>query len=210
MRWIVCRFNLGGILEVNKEIGVVRKSILKLINEESSMKLPKRIVEKTLAVQYSSDSIEEAITKLLDEFVIDLVIDYPAPNSELDFGHPIWFLKILSKEEIDELRGLSHVDLNLLQILRATPDDKCPGELPVDQVKAELKSRGFSDDEIKWLSIKDRVEEVRTTWGNVKQRCLMIIPEYEKTEEYKKFQEESEIRATEKELWTMQLEDEEK
>ena len=195
---------------MNEEIVDLRKSILNLINDDSSKKISKRTVRKKLATQYDSVFIEGAITELLDEFVIDLVIDYPTPNSELDVGHPIWFLKILSNDEIQELRSLSSVKFNLLQILRATPDDEFPGELPVDQVKAELKSRGFVDDDLDWLHIEGRVTRVTTTWGNVRQRCLMIIPEYEKTEEYRKFQEESELRATEKELRAIRLEDEEK
>ena len=108
---------------MNEEIVDLRKSILNLINDDSSKKISKRTVRKKLATQYDSVFIEGAITELLDEFVIDLVIDYPTPNSELDVGHPIWFLKILSNDEIQELRSLSSVKFNLLQILRATPDD---------------------------------------------------------------------------------------
>jgi hypothetical protein len=199
---------MGGIFELNEELTNLKRDILALISKDSSNRLPKKTIQKTLAVQYDSNSIEEAIVELLDEFVIDLVVDNPSPNSELDFGHPIWFLKILSEKEIQELRRLAPIELNLLQILRMTPDDEYPGELPVKHVETELKSRGFSEKEMEWLYIKDRVEQVKTTRGKTQQRCFRIIPEYKKTEEYRKLQEEEELRVTEKELRTMRLEEE--
>ena len=118
-------------------------------------------------------------------------------------------LKMLSPDESQKLRDLTPLQLSFLRILQETDDEDFTGEVPISEVESKLIASGFSKDEVEWLSIADRVYRVKTNRDGVSVRCYMIIPEYEKTKEYKKFQEESELRATEKELRTMQLEDEE-
>ncbi|MFW9806291.1 MAG: hypothetical protein ACFFFK_06135 [Candidatus Thorarchaeota archaeon] len=195
---------------MTKTIEEVEKKIVEVLDEDSSRRIPRRIIEMELSNQYKPEDVKKAISNLVENFIINLVIDYPPSNSGLNTGHPHWFLKILSPDERQELRDLTPLQISLLRILQETDDEGFPSEVPVSEVNAKLIASGFSEDEVEWLSITDRVYQVKTNRDGVSVRCFMIIPEYEKTEEYRKFQEESELHATEKELRTMQLEDDEK
>ena len=195
---------------MNETIERIKERIIKLLDEDNSRKIPKRKIESDLSNQYKLEDVKRAISDLVESFTIDLLVDYPSNDSDLDTGHPHWFLKILSPNESQELRNLTPLQLSFLKILQETDDESFPGEVPASEVKTRLISEGYSEDEVEWLSITNKVYRVRTTREGSSVSCYKIIPEYEKTEEYKKFQEESELRATEKELRSMRLEDEEK
>ena len=194
---------------MNETIERIKERIVKLLDEDNSRKIPKRKVESDLSNQYKLEDVKRAISDLVESFTIDLLVDYPSNDSDLDTGHPHWFMKILSPNESQELRNLTPLQLSFLKILQETDDESFPGEVPASEVKTRLISEGYSEDEVEWLSITNKVYRVRTTREGSSVSCYKIIPEYEKTEEYRKFQEESELRATEKELRTMQLEDDE-
>ena len=195
---------------MTESIEKIKKQIIELLDENNSRGILRREVENNLSNQYSLADVKKAISELVENFAIDLVIDYPSSDSKLDTGHPHWFLKTLSPTESQELRELSPLQLSLLRILQETDDEGFPSEVPVSEVRAKLIVDGYSKDDVEWLSITGKVYQVTTTREGDSVRCYMIIPEYEKTEEYRKFQEESELRATEKELRSMRLEDDEK
>jgi hypothetical protein len=192
---------------VSATITEVKESILRVLNENSKKILPRRLIEQSLSNQYGLETLKRAIMDLLDEFVIDFVVDYPPDDSELDFGHPVWFVKILTEEESHELRELSPLKLRLLQILRETSDDYFPGEAPFDEVKAILLAEGFNEDDIEWVIIKNKVTKLWSTIHGKQTCCFTLIPEYEKTEEYKRAREEAANHATEKEIRDMELDD---
>ena len=189
-------------------ISEVRDSILKLLDEAENKQLPRRVVEQKLATQYDNEDIQNAISSLLSDFEIDLVVDYPSDNSGLNTGRPHWFLKILSDDEKQKLRELPQLKMSLLNILRNTSDDDFPGTLPIEVVNNQLISEGYSTDEIKWLSITGRITRAKITGDAGLVSCYMIVPEYEKTEEHKQFLEEAARRATEKELREMKFDEE--
>jgi len=190
---------------VNARIDEIKWSILRLLEEDKTKGFPRRVIEQKLIPKYELKDVKKAIFMLLDEFVIDLVVDYPSDDSELDFGHPIWFVKILTEEERQDLRELSHLDLRLLQILRETDDDVFPGEVAADKVKAILLAEGFNEDDIEWAGIKNKVTKLWSTMDGKQTLCFILIPEYEKTEEYKREREKAANHATEKEIRDMEL-----
>ena len=183
---------------MNDEIHDIAGRILEILREESPKGIPKKIVEEQLGDVFPHQLIEKSILHLLDGFKVDLVVDYPPEESELYQGHRIWLLKLLTSEESQVLRALSPVKLALLRILHQTKDSDYPGEIPVESARAILKNKGFEDEDTKWLRIKDRVEQVGTTREGHLTQCFLIIPEDEKTEEFKRAEEE---RVREWEEW---------
>ena len=157
---------------------------------------------------HASSINSHEISSLLDDFVVDLVVEYPPKDLGLSTGQPCWFLKLLSPSESKELSALSPLKLSFLRILQETDDESFPGEVPIDEVKAKLIAKGFPQDKVERLHIADRVERASVTSDAGLIPCYMIIPEYEKTDEYKKFMEEMEIRSTEKELREMKFDEE--
>jgi hypothetical protein len=198
---------LGGILEMNKTIEKIEKRIVELLDEDTSRRIPRRKIEKELSNQYRVEDVKKAISNLVENFTIDLVIDYPPIDSDLNTGHPHWFLKILSPDERQELHNLTPLQISLLRILQETDDEGFPGEVPISEAKAKLIARGFSKDEVEWITITDRVYQAKTNRDGVSVRCLMIIPEYEKTEEYKREEERIEEEFTRKEAFRMYITD---
>jgi hypothetical protein len=192
---------------VDVMIEEIKEKILRLLKKEAIKGLPRRIVEQNLIPQYDPGDVKKAIFMLLDEFVIDLVVDYPTNNQELDSGHPIWFLKILRTEESRKLQELSPLKLRLLQILRETSDSHFPGEVPFSKVKTMLLVEGFDDDDIQWVIIKNKVTKLWSTIDGKQTYCFTLIPEYEKTEEHKRAREKAANYATEKELRDMEFGD---
>lgn len=186
----------------------MKENVLRLLDEEEKKQLPRRTVEQKLSTKYESEEIGTAISSLLDDFVVDLVVEYPPKDSGLNTGRPCWFLKRLSEDERKELHELPPLNLSLLRILRQTDDEDFPGALPTQVVTSQLMDEGYSADDVKWLSIKGKITRVKMTSDNGLTPYYMIIPEYEKTEEYRKFQEEAEIRATEKEIREMKFDEE--
>jgi len=181
--------------------------ILEILSEHDKNKHSRRFVEKHLAGRYDSELVDMAIHSLVREFIVDLVIDYPQSNSEFDSGRPIWFLKSVTEKEHQELHDLSPIKLRLLQILQATSDDNFPGVVPVEEVRATLRAEGFPADDVQWVTVKDRVSRIRMTRNGELVICYVIIPEYEKTEEYLKRQEAQISRVVEKEIRDMKMDD---
>lgn len=190
---------------MKESISEVRDSILKLLDEAENKQLPRRVAVQKLAIQYDNEDIQNAISSLLSDFEIDLVVDYPSDNSGLNTGRPHWFLMIISDDEKQKLRELPHLKMSLLNILRNTSDDDFPGTLPIEVVNNQLIAEGYSTDEIKWLSITGRITRAKITGDEGLVPCYMIIPEYEKTEEYKMEEERMWAKSTEKEMFHMYI-----
>ena len=183
---------------MNDEIHDIAGRILEILREGSPKGVSKKLVEEQIGKAYAHELVEKSISYLLDEFMVDLVIDYPSKESGLYQGHRIWHLKLLTSEESQVLRALSPVKSALLRILRQTKDSDYPGEIPVESARAILKNEGFEDEDTEWMRIKDRVEQVSTTRNGHQTQCFLIIPEDEKTEEFKRAEEE---RIREWEEW---------
>ena len=183
---------------MNDGINDITVKILEILRKEGPKGVPKKLVEEQLGDVVPHQLVEKSILHLLDGFKVDLVVDYPPEESELYRGRPIWHLRLLTTEESQILRALPPIKLALLKILRQTKDSDHPGEIPVERVRAILKNEGFDDEDTEWMRIEDRVRRVSTTRNDRQTECFQIIPEDEKTEEFKRAEEE---RIREWEEW---------
>ena len=183
---------------MNDEIHDIAGRILEILREKSPRGFPKKLVEEQIGKEFAHDIVEDSISYLLDEFMVDVVIDYPSKESGLYQGRRIWHLKLLTPEESHVLRALSPIKLALLKIIRQTKDSDHPGAVPVESARTILKNEGFDDEDTEWLRIKDRVRQVSTTINGRQTKCFWMIPEDEKTEEFKRAEEE---RVREWEEW---------
>jgi len=185
----------------------VEARILSILQKNPSKGIPKKTVEEELKEDFTPAAIEASIWELLENYIVDLVSDYPSEDSDLYCGHRVWHLKLLTPEEGQILRDLSPVKCALLRIVRKADSSNYPGTVRVDDASAVLRSEGFLDDEIRWLSIEGMVERVSTTVFGDSAKCYRIIPEDEKTEEYKRAMEEMHEAATRKEIFYMYIAD---
>jgi len=176
---------------MNDGINDIAVKILEILRKESPKGVPKKLVEEQLGDVFPHQLIEKSILHLLDGFKVDLVVDYPPEESELYRGRPIWHLRLLTTKESQILRALPPIKLALLKVLHQTKDSDHPGEIPVERVRAILKNEGFDDEDTEWMRIEDRVRRVSTTRNGRQTKCFQIIPEDEKTEEFKRAEEES-------------------
>lgn len=183
---------------MNDGINDITVRILEILRKEGPKGVPKKLVEDQLGDVVPHQLVEKSILHLLDGFKVDLVVDYPPEESELYRGRPFWHLRLLTTEESQILRALPPIKLALLKILRQTKDSDHPGEIPVERVRAILKNEGFDDEDTEWMRIEDRVRRVSTTRNGRQTECFQIIPEDEKTEEFKRAEEE---RVREWEEW---------
>ncbi|UCH05008.1 MAG: hypothetical protein JSW05_02290 [Candidatus Thorarchaeota archaeon] len=191
---------------MKENIQAVEKRILDIL-DGSPGGLPKSTIEEELVNEYPLNIIRESISLLLDSCLVDLVVDYPSSDSGLDDLHRVWHLKLLTSEEGETLRRLSPVKRALLKILRQVEHPKYPGEMPVKDVETALRREGFKDGEIGWLRIENKVDRIGTTVEGQSTQCYRIIPEDEKTEEYKRAMEEIHEAAVRKEAFYMYVAD---
>lgn len=191
---------------MSTSIEEVEESILRMLENESNGQLPRSLVENNLSSQYSIGHVNGAITNLINKLAIDLVVDYPSDDSELDSGRPCWHLKILSIEEKQEIRDLSPMALGLLRIVQEA-DGVFPGETPIKEVRDRLAAKGFSNDDLDWMDIPNRIRRTKATCDGKSIHCFMLIPEYEKTEEYKRTMEEMHEEFSRKEDFRMYIAD---
>ncbi len=187
------------------QISRIAESVLGLLRDGNPEGTPRKIIEQQLENQSSLEMIRDAILHLLNSYVIDLTIDYPPKESGIYDGRPVCHLKLLTDEASQSLRALTPLAWALLKILRQKNDSRFPGEIPVEDAKAVLRREGFEDEDVEWLWIENRVDRIRTTRAGKLVPCFRIIPEYEKTEEYKSSQEEAHREWEEREAFRMRM-----
>ena len=173
------------------QVSQIAKSVLALLREGNPEGTPQEIIAQQLENQSPPELIRDVISHLLDSYVIDLIIDYPPKESGLYGGRPVRHLRLLTDEASQSLRELAPIAWALLKILRQVNDLKFPGEIPVEDAKAMLGKEGFDDEDVEWLWIENRVDRIRTTRAGELVPSFRIIPEYEKTEEFKRAEEKA-------------------
>jgi hypothetical protein len=189
---------------VKDSVKSAKESILSFLTNGKNP-FPLSLVIDSLSDVYDADLLEKAIQELLKEFTIDQVLDYAPKGSGLDTGRPVWFLKALSPDEQQELRSLSSMEIKLLKILRNSETESCLGMLPVEEAVSILVSEGYEEDDARWVFIEGRVDHFYTSVDGGSVECLGLIPEYEKTEEYRLWQEEMDRKHAEKERFWMRV-----
>lgn len=185
------------------QVSQIAKSVLALLRDGNPKGTPQKVIEQQLENQSSLELIRDAISHLLDSYVIDLTIDYPPKESGIYGGRPVRHLRLLTDKASQSLRELAPIAWALLKILRQVNDLKFPGEIPVEDAKEMLGKEGFDDEDIEWLWIENRVDRIRITRAGELVPCFRIIPEYEKTEEFKRAEKEGFREWEEREAFRM-------
>jgi len=174
-----------------KQIEKIKGQILKILKDKDSQIFPRKLIEDKLSTEYDFEIITDAINALADDFQLGMVLEYPSEETGISAGRPIWHLKIINKEEVKELQSLPAIEQALLRLLFRADDTRLHGEIPIDEAKKLLAEQGFPEDDVQYLFIKDRVETVSLLlYGRSDSvLCFRLIPENEKTEEYKQEEE---------------------
>ncbi len=166
----------------------IREDIVTSLKRADRGRTPRTVLEELLRKEYSERDMLETLQQLLDEYVIDLVIDYRVVDHSCEEDEIIWYVKLLSPEEREYLQSLPPVKRALLRVMHETHGENI-GKIPVEEAEELLKKQGFSKSEAEWLSIEDRIDWVETDISRGRKTCYRLVPEYERTEEYKRERE---------------------
>jgi len=168
----------------------------------------KRVLKKSkdVGMDCNLNQIRDLIRKLLDDWEIDKTID------ELDFGRMrelglpeasgfTWHLKVLAPEKIEFYRSLEPKTKALVRLLRERNDPQRLGVMPKEEAIKLLTEQGF-ENSLEFIFARDTIEDFATIWGGKSNVwCYGLVKEYEKTEEYKQWQEKTLDEATEREAF---------
>lgn len=148
--------------------------------------------------------IRNGIRQAIEEFQIEQVIDYERRGGEI-VGDPIWYLRIVAKDDQQELRSLRPIQLALLRLMYEQDARGHPGEMMVENARKELAERGYAKSETEYVWIDGRIERCWTIEDDGRIEWFRVIPEREKTPEYKAAMEEAQRERDEKEELVMRL-----
>jgi len=175
---------------MRKEDAELRKSLLDTIMAMKNS-IPKELVKKQLESRYPPDVIVRGITEAISDYVIDQFVDYAPGEGEFAHSELIWYLRILDKEDSQNLQALKPVATALLRLLYEQETPEHPGEMRVEDARAKLAEKGYAKSETKYLSVKDRVDTFCRLDTGRPEEWFRVIPEYKKSAEYKAAKEES-------------------
>ena len=182
---------------------VITKKMLKIISTLDKPMIPLEILVKELANEFQLEEIEQAIEYALDNFKIDKVLDYAEKEWNLYWGYHHWHISKLTPEDATKLRNLKAVDLALLRILKNQNSPKRFGEIKSEDARVILRNQRFSEKEIEFLWVEDLVDHHYDFKDEKTIEWCRLIPEDEKTEEYKKEMERIDQEFAEKEARRM-------
>lgn len=176
-------------------------AVTKLLSmlEESEAGMPKSIVEKRLADEFSPDMSRDAIRYALANYLVDLIVDYPERKWGVRTGRPVWHLKRISSEYAERFQALTPAKLALVRLLQQQEDANHVGEMRERDARAMLAKEGFTPQDLRSLWIDDVVDTCWAFEGDEKVEWVRLIPEEEKTEEYKREEEKIAVMAIDRE-----------
>ena len=169
----------------------VVNEILAILKESDYLRAPKLQVETLLADRYPSGEISAAIDCALDDCLVNLVLDDCPEDPDTDRRGRTWFLKLLSAEDTQGMKELTPLKRALLRLIYRHGNSGFLGRIRVEDAMATLKEKGFDVESLKWSRIKDHVERVWETEDGERSEWFRLIPVDEKTEEFKRAEEES-------------------
>jgi len=137
------------------------------------------------------------IEYVLDHHLVEKTIDYP-PEDWDSFDKPTWYVRPLSSEDAQSHRSLPPHEWALLKLLWNQNDRDHLGQMKLEAVRGELRRQGFTEDVLEVLTIDGLVDHFFTTEDGVMTEWCYVLPEWEKTEEYKRSEEEILRQAQEK------------
>jgi hypothetical protein len=118
----------------------------------------------------------------LDNWIVDKILDYD-DNSEESIGKPVWFIRLLNEKDAESLSNLSDEAKWLLKILRKSKTDGILGVIRASDALKNLNEKGY---DLRLVPhIPDRVDEYFKTVDGEFTHFYYLIPEDEKSEEYK-------------------------
>lgn len=161
--------------------------------------VPKSVVEIKLAEEFSSDMSRDAIRYALANFLVDLVVDYPERKWGIRTDRPIWQLRRMSSEHAKMLQALAPAKLALVRLLQQQDDPDHVGEMRERDVRARLAKEGFTAQDLRSLWIDDMVDSWWAFEGDEKVERVRLIPEDEKTEDFKREEERIAMMAIDRE-----------
>jgi hypothetical protein len=192
----------------------LKEIMFEVISDETGIAgLPIPIVERRmqnqiteLNLQCEINDIRQIIQRSLDEWEIDKTLDEVSYEMMREMGLAeksefIWHLKALSKEKAEFYKSLKPEAKALIRLLREQDDPEHRGEIPREFAIKKLADQGYSKDAVRYAHVEDTIEDFYTSWGDERSvRTLGLVKEYEKTEEYKQWQEEMTEKSIEKEM----------
>ncbi len=170
--------------------------ILSLLENGNSDSIPLEII--VTKTEYTSDKIDEILNWGIQQFIVDKVIDYPDRKWGLGTLHPMWHIKKLVPSEIEVLKKLPSRDLALIRLLQKQGDSDWLGRMKVKDAMKLLENEGFQMDSIYSLWVEDWVDNHYEYDNDTPIIWCYLIPEYNKTEEYKRAEEEMNREADER------------
>jgi hypothetical protein len=142
-------------------------------------------------------SASQLIEDALNNHLVEKVIDYPPENWD-SFEKPIWYVRPTSAEVAESYRNLPPHEWALLKLLWNQNDRNHLGQMKLEAAQEELRRQGFPERRLRVLVIEGVVGHFFTTEDGVMTEWCYVLPEWEKTEEYKRSEEEILRQAQEK------------
>ena len=176
---------------MNTKTKQVVNEILAILKESDYLRAPRFQVETLLAGRYPSGEISAAIDRALDDCLVNLVLDDCSEGPDTDRGGRTWSLKLLSVEDTQGMKELTPLKRALLRLIYRHENSGFLGRIRVEDAMAALKESGFDVEPLKRGRIKGHVERVWETEDGERSEWFRLIPEDEKTEEFKRAEEES-------------------
>ena len=163
----------------------------------------RRMKKQIIALDMSCNDkdVNRTIQRALDAWEIDKTLDEASYEMMRDIGLPersefIWHLKILSEEKRAFYKSLKPAAKALIRLLREQDDPEHRGEILKNLAIRKLTAQGFSETDLKHIRAPDIIEEF---YGSpVEAGSYELVKEYEKTDEYKQWQEEMEEKSFQK------------
>lgn len=140
--------------------------------------------------------IADAIQYVLTNWLVEKVIDYPSYKDGFAVGVPTWLLKQLTEEESKCLKELPEVKKAYLRLLQSCNKPDEIGRMREGDTLEHLEKLGFDIDRIPHISGRTQLtlRHEDEEWVTV----CRLIPEFEKTEEFKQMIRELEEKEMKK------------
>jgi len=176
---------------MSQQIDEIRRSLCEII-KGIDRRAPKDDIIRRLIASYPPAIVDSAIEQALDQLEIDQLIDYDTREEGHGRTEAIWYLRILNEKEAHDLQSLKPVARALLKLLYKQGDYEHLGQMRVEDARTRLTELGFPLSETKYISVEGRVDVFWRFRSGQQEEWFRIIPEYEKTAEYRAAEDEAE------------------